>query len=265
MIRLIPRLNLVLGLIFFVAFFLVLNFTGLGSTVKNLFYLISSPIQEGFWKAGDVTSDFLAGIFQAKTLKKEVDELYFKNQSLIAEIARLKELEAENQALREALNLGLEKEMRFILSRIISKDVSGEILLINKGGKDGIVKDYPVITSDKSLLGRITQVYDNFSEVMLITNKDSSFEAKILDKDIYGAVKGKGGSGIYLDLVSKDKELSALDVVVTAALGGNFPAGILVGSIKEVKKSDIEPFQTAEMIPSFDLKVADIVFVITEF
>ncbi len=259
------RLNLVLGLCLLIALFLAFNFTGLGGTVKNFFYVISSPLQEGFWKAGDVTSDFLAGVFQAKNLKKEVDELYLKSRSLIVKIAELKELETENQALREALDLGLEKEMKLSLSRIVSKDISGEVLLIDKGGKDGIEKDYPVITPQKLLLGRITEVYDNFSEVMLITNKDSSFDAKILDKDIYGVVKGKGDSDLYLDLVPKDKEVSAGDIIVTAALGADFPAGIIVGSIKEVKKSDIEPFQTAEMIPSFDLKVTDVVFVITEF
>jgi len=259
------RLNLVFGLCLLVALFLALNFTGLGSTVKNFFYLISSPIQESFWKAGDVTSDFLAGIFQAENLKKEVDELYLKSRSLIAEIAELKELETENQAMREALNLGLEKKMKLNLSRLISKDISGEVLLINKGKKDGMMKGYPVITPQKLLLGRITEVYDNFSEVMLITNEDSSFDAKILDKDVYGAVKGKGDSGLYIDLVPKDKELSAGDIIVTATLGGDFPAGIVVGSIKEVKKSDIEPFQTAEIISAFDLKTVDAVFVITEF
>ena len=259
------RLNLVLGLLFIVVFFLVLNFTVLGDKVKNFFYLVSSPLQQGFWKAGDATSDFLTGVFQAENLKKEADELYLKSRSLIARIAELKELENENLALREALQLGLQKEMELNLSRIISKDISGEIVLINKGGKDGMAEGYPVITPQKLLLGKITKVYDDFSEVMLITNRDSSFDARVLGKDIYGAVKGGGDSALYLDLVPKDKELSSGDIVVTAALGGDFPAGIVVGSVREVRKTDIEPFQAAEIIPSFDLKAADIIFVIVDF
>jgi rod shape-determining protein MreC len=41
---------------------------------------------------------------------------------------------------------------------------------------------------------------------------------------------------------------------VTSALGGIFPKGLLVGKIKEVKKSDIEPFQKTKIEPFFQLK-----------
>lgn len=259
------KLKISIALLFFI-FFIILNFTGLDARIKNSFYLISSPLQEKLWKAGESTSDFLTGIFQAKNLKKEADELFLINKSLIAEIAELKESEAENSILRETLNIEPDKEMQFVLSRIISKDIANEIILINKGKKDGVAKGSFVITlPQKSLLGRITEIYDNFSEVTLITNKNSLFEAKILDKDIYGAAKGKGSSDLYFELVPKEKELSVSDVVVTAALGGDFPAGILVGSIREVYKSDIEPFQTAEVIPAFDIKKLDYLFVIMEF
>ena len=78
-------------------------------------------------------------------------------------------------------------------------------------------------------------------------------------------VKGKGNLGLYLDLIPKEEEISEGDFVVTSVLGGIFPQGLLVGQIKKVEKSDIEPWQTAEIKSSFQLKDLDNLFIISEF
>ena len=86
-----------------------LNLTGFSKNIKNFFFLISSPIQKSFWQAGKNVSGFVAGIFEARILKKEIDNLHFENQELLGQIVALKELKKENETLREALGLGLEK------------------------------------------------------------------------------------------------------------------------------------------------------------
>jgi rod shape-determining protein MreC len=251
--------------IFLIILFLILNLAGLTKDVKNFFYLISEPIQKTLWQTGKRTSDFLTGIFRAESLKKEVENLSFRNQELLSQIVTLKELKKENETLREALGIGLEKEFQLKLSQVISKDISQDSILINKGLKDGLKKDFPVITSQKVLLGRIDEVYQNFSKVKLISNKESSFDIKIFEKEIYGVAKGKGSLRLYLDFIPKDQEISQGELIVTTTLGGIFPPGLLVGVIKEIKKSDIEPFQKAEILPSFDLKKLNNLFIITNF
>jgi rod shape-determining protein MreC len=129
-------------------------------------------------------------------------------------------------------------------------------------------------------LGKIGQVYDRFSEVILISNKESSFGAKILvgeseeDKSssspfaearvIDGIVKGKGSFNLYFDLIPREKEISERELVITSVLGGIYPQGLLVGEIKTIRKSDIEPFQTAEITPLFNVKNLDYLFIITD-
>jgi len=260
-----PRSKIYLIIVLLITFFIVLNLTGLTKEIKNFFYLISSPIQKTLWRAGDNISDFWGGIFEIKSLKKEVQILQLERQELLSQIVSLKELEKENKTLRTALNIGLEKDFQLKLSQVVSKDTSKDSILIDKGLKEGILKGFPVITSQKTLLGRIGEVYRDFSEVILISNKESSFNAKISEKEIYGVVKGKGNLELYLDLIPKDKELFKGEFVITTTLGKIFPKGILIGSIKEIKKSDIEPFQTAEIKPGFDLKKLDSLFVIINF
>jgi len=261
---------------------IVSNFTGFSKNIKNFFFLISSPIQKSFWQAGKNVSVYFAGILEVRILKKELDNLHLKNQELLSQIVAIIELKKENEVLREALGLGLEKEFQLMLAQIISKDISQDSILINKGKKDGVLEGWPVITGQKVLLGRIGQVYSRFSEVILISNKKSSFDAKISeveedksssspfavarDTEIYGIVKGEGKFKIYLDLIPKDKAIfEGKDVIITSALGGVYPQGLLVGEIKTISKSDTDPFQRAEITPFFNIKDLDYLFIITEW
>ena len=263
--KLSPKMKIGIIIVLIIILLVVLNVTAINKEVKNFFYLISAPIQKSLWKVGDRVSDFFEAITEIKNLKKEAENLKLKNQELLAEIALLKELKRENEILREALEIGLEKEFRLALVKVLGKDISQDSLVIDKGSKDGIFKDLPVITQQKTLVGKISEVYENFSKVQLLTDKESSFDAKISETEIYGVIKGRGNFKVYLELILGEEEIKEGDLVVTTPLGGIFPGGILVGQVKEVKKSDVEPFQQAEIRPAFDIKKLEMLFIITEF
>lgn len=232
---------------------------------RNFFYLISSPIQKILFNVGDRVADFFGAIIRIRSLKSETDELKLKNQELFAKIAALNELEKENKILREALGIELQKEFKLALVQVIGKDISQDFILIDKGSEDGVFENMPVITQQKVLVGKINEVYKNFSKVMLISNKKSSLDALVQksEKDIFGVVKGEGNFKILFDLVPREAEISQEDIVVTSAFGGIFPKGLLVGKVKEIKKSDVEPFQQAEIEPAFNIKTIYILFLIT--
>lgn len=227
--------------------------------------MISEPLQKAFWGAGDSVSDFLGGISDTENLKKENEGLRSKIKELVGEKIRLQELKEENEFLREALNLGLEKEFKLKLGEIIGKDVSQDILIINKGSKDGITIGSPVVTPQKVLAGKVGDVYNDFSKVVLISKKENSFDAKIANSDIYGVVKGKGNSQLILEFIPKEKEIKKGDFVITSSLGGIFPKNLLVGQVKEIKKSDIEPFQKIGIEPAFEIGELKELFIVAEF
>jgi len=260
---------------FIILIFLFLNLTGFSKNVREFFYNISSPIQKNFWQTGNKVSNFFESIFNAQNLNKENYELKSKNQELIGEIISLQELKEENKTLRQALEINLEKEFKLMLTEVMGKDIGEDIILINKGSKDGILEKMPVITSEKVLVGKVKEVYDNFSKVILISHKDeeNSFYVKIqpiLDSDqerdeIPIVAKGKGRFNLSLKMVPKDKELLEGEIVITDILGGIFPKGLLVGEIKKVEKNDVEPFQKAEVSTFFNIEEITHLFIITEY
>jgi len=233
--------------------------------VKNFFYKISEPIQKIFWRAGIKTSNFFETISEIKRLKSEKENLKLSNQELSAQIASLNELKRENEILREALDLGLEKEFKISLAQITSKDISQDFILINKGSKDGIEENMPVITSQKILVGKIYKVYRNYSRAMLISDKGNSFGGEIVGKETLGEVSGRGNLKIIFDLIPPEKEISEGDLVETTVLGGVFPKGLLVGKISKIQKSDVQSFYQAEVYPFFDLDKLETIFIILDF
>jgi len=252
-------------IIFIIIAIFILNVSPFSRGVKDLFYSISSPVQLWLWEKGSNASGFFISIFKAENLKQENEFLKAQNQGLISENIELEKLKSENKILRIALGLGLEKEFDLEMAQVIGKEISDDYLIINKGFKDGIKHGFPVITENKVLTGKITEVYENISKVELLSSKNSSFDIEIFGKDIYSLAKGKGGFEIFLDLIAKEEEIKIGDKVITSALGGNFPKALLVGEIKNITKSDTAAFQQAEVELSFEIKDLKDVFIIKDF
>jgi len=127
-----------------------------------------------------------------------------------------------------------------------------------------------VISQHNVLFGKVLKVYEDFSKVMLLSNKSSVIDVRVQQDDpegtpINGAIKGRGGLAVYLDLVPIDEEISEGDILVTSALEGTFPKDLLVGKVVEKYKDDQKPFQQAWVEPFFDIKNTDNLFVVTGY
>ena len=258
------RLKIGIIVLIIISFFL-LNLPSFSQRIRNFFYSISEPIQKWLWQKGGGVSDFFDWLFKAKGVWQENENLKLENKELIAKIIGLEQLRGENEVLRTALDLGLEEEFELIISEVIGKEIAEDYLIIDKGSKDGIAFGFPVISERKSLVGKVVQVYETTSKIQLLTSENSSFDAKIFEKEVYGLVKGRGNFNLSLEFIPREEEINVRDKVITTSLGGNFPKGLLVGEIKEVKKSDIASFQEALLEPGFNSKELDYLFLITNF
>ena len=257
------RKRIIIVGILMVVFFAMINLFGFSSNIKNAFFVASLPVQKVFWNSGDRVSNFCQAYYNVKNLKSENDYLARENQRLLAEIAVLENAKQENKILRQALNIGMEENFDLVFAEITAKQ--GDFIIINKGLEQGILENMPVVTAQKIVCGRIKEVYKDFSKVMLITSKESSFGVKIQDKEIFGLVKGGDKGFLYLDRIPKDKEIYEGDIINTTSLGDVFPKGLLTGKINKVSRSDADPFQQAELYMFCDINNLQSLFVITGY
>ena len=260
------KIKNILFLILIGAIYLALNYTGLGKETKNTLFLASSPLQIFLWNQGQGINHFIDKLKGIDALEMEKSNLELENERLKAELADLLELRNENEDLRKALDIGLEKEFKITMADIISKDPLQDMIIINKGSDDGLSIGFPVITPEKTLIGKIEEVFPNFSRVILTSNKNNSLSARIdSEEEIIGVTKGEGNLKIIFDLIPHEKEIKKGSLVTTTSLGGVFPKGLLIGTIDSIDYSDVKPFQTAQINPDFDFKNLDSIFVITNF
>ena len=244
---------------------LILSLNFFQKTAKGFFYTISAPIQQILWGAGNSVSGFFETVVGSKNLKTENDQLKLEIQTLLAEGSSLKELKKENEVLREALQIGLQKDFQLVFVTVIGKDIGQESILINQGAGDGLLVGMPVVTEQKVLLGRISEIFENSSRVILIFSKTSSFDAKVSGTETTGVARGQGNSKIEFDLVPQEKALKVDDLVVSSSLGGIYPEGLLAGVVSKVSRNDVTPFYQADIAPLFDIQKTSAVFVILNF
>ncbi len=258
-------------------FILILNFFNSG--LKNGFFALSSPIQKTFWTAGESSSGFLSSIVNAGSLLKENQNLKSEVQKLQLQNASLQAVVGGNQAQTAVSSACQNNGFKLLMAGVVGLD-DQDILSLNKGSKDGISEGMPVINQQGALFGKVTKVYKNFSDVTLISNKNSVIGVKVQQKidfvtteqdigaaakpEVGGVVKGSGKLGAYLDLVSVDDTINSGDILVTSALEKTFPKDLLVGTITKVQKNDQNPHQQAQIQPFLNSSV-DNLFVILNY
>ncbi len=253
--------GLMFGVIVAVALILALNVPILNSIFKNAVFSVFAGAQKTLWAAGADARGFFAPLQNAGSLADENERLRATAAGFLVQKTQIEALKKENDFLRQGLNLEMGKDFDLKLANIAGKSAGRDVLIVDKGARDMVQVGMLVVDSQKALAGKVIKTYDNFSEVRLITDKDFSFDVAAGDNAIDGLFKGRGDYQADIDLVSKDKDLAVGQLVVTSGLGGIFPSGLLAGTIVEVRKNDVETFQSARVAPVFDAIAARQVFV----
>ncbi|MCX4255283.1 MAG: rod shape-determining protein MreC, partial [Bacilli bacterium] len=129
------------------------------------------------------------------------------------------------------------QEYSTIPAYVIDRDVSNysSNIVINVGAKQGIEKNMTVI-ADKGLVGHVISVTDNTAKVQVIVDGASSVSSMISTSEESIICKGsvENDKNLNASYIDTSSELLVGDSVVTSGLGGIYPKGITIGTIKQV-------------------------------
>ena len=241
-----------------------LNFQGWLKTPQNIFFQITAPGKEAVYGFSLKINDFVSFVFSVNQLNQENDQLEQEKEELLAEVAHLKEVEAENEFIRSQMGLPLPDQKELVLANIIGQDPSGlsRSFLINKGERSGINQKAVVITAGNILVGQVIEVFDSSSRIRIITDPASRVNAKIQQSGLTGLIKGDSGSNLILDLLPQGELIQEEEMIVSSGLAGLFPPGLLIGQIQRVISSDVGISQMAKVKPAVDFNSLTRVFVI---
>jgi rod shape-determining protein MreC len=263
---LVPLLLILFALVGF-----LLHRAGLLQPIEGLFVSLTTPLQEGVSLAAGQLDELAQTARDLRDLRQRNEELEAQNANLLLENVRLREIEVEAALLRDLLNLAqanpsFDLQGAHVVGREIARDPTNlqRYITLDVGREAGIARNMPVVT-DQGLVGRIREVGNGWSRVLLIIDRSSSVNALTQSTRASGLVEGQVDDSLVMRSISQSDVVSVGDTVFTSGLGGNFPRQILIGQITEVDRKDYELYQTAVVQPTVDFDHLEVVLVITDF
>ena len=228
------------------------------SFFENAASKLVMPVQNGLTYLKNKVSGNSTFFTDISNLKSENEELTKKNSELEQSLRELENIKSENETLKEYLGL-TEKygEYKTIPAYIINKDISNysKTVVINVGSDDGIKENMTVI-ADQGLVGHVISVTKNTAKVRTIIDTSSSVSCSLSTTEESIVCKGtlEEGSALKAMYIPDEDGIIQGDSVETSGLGGIFPKGVHVGSIKKVvnTKNATDRYAIVETAVNFD-------------
>lgn len=259
-----------LALVLVIAAVILVN-TQFTDAPRDIVGRVTLPLQRVLSGAGAAIRQISGSFGDLATLRSRNDELEKSVAALTVENLGLKEVEAENARLRKLLgfaqtNPSFDYKGGQIVGRVVGSEPNSIIqsIVIDLGKSNGIEPGMPVVT-ERGLVGRITDVYNNSSRVLLINDSNSSVNTLLQNSRLRGILRGRAGQQPIMDYLPQDNKVLVGDIVVTSGESGNFPAGVPVGQVVEVEQNDVEMFQRAVVRTTVDFDTLETVLVVTNF
>ena len=207
---------------------------------------------------------------ETKDLYKKYTKLKEKVEKTDLYYAQIEELQKEVAELKSTLELNSTlSEYSYVNATVVNRNVGYwyNTLVIDKGSKNGIKEGDAVITN-QGLIGKIINVSNFSSTIMLLTSDDVSNKISIKitsdDGKHYGLLIGYDiKENIYnIEGITDSDKIEEGDIVSTTGLTDYFPSGILIGTVSKVVKDEYDLNSIIEVNPSVKFDDISIVTVL---
>ena len=246
---------------------LLLDGVGAVNPIRDTLTGIVAPLQLVFGRALSPIADQLEALGRGAELQRENQELENQIAELRSQIILLTEAQLENEDLRRQLGFkSAVPNFQLIAAEVIARDPSSYLnyLVIDRGSADGIRLGMPVLTN-AGLVGRISRVSQTSSQVMLLTDSQSSVGAYIQRSRATGVVQGDLGPDLVMRYILQEETVVVGDIVLTSGLGGAFPKRLVIGQVVDVRQNDVDAHQEAVVTPAVDMSTLENVLVLLNY
>lgn len=226
------------------------------------------PLQNGLTYLKNKVEGNSAFFENIENLKSENESLKAENEELETKLRELEIIKAENETLREYSELKNQySEYETVPAYIINRDITNlsEVFVINVGKSKGVYANMPVIASD-GLVGYTISATEDTAKVQPIIDGASNVSAIMNATRDTVIAKGEAESNSELKItyIAPEASLMEGDLVKTSGIGGIYPKGILIGTLKEVIETSNITERYAIVETAVDFSKLETVLVITK-
>ena len=220
------------------------------ATVATMLY----PLQRALLMPVEVIGDgrsYLGGLAQAVAAE----------ESARSELARLSEraqraeqLSQENARLRALLDLRPSLDVRSQPAEVLyeAADPYSRKVIIDRGVTHNVVLGSPVV-NEAGVLGQVTRVYLQSSEVTLLTDRDAAIPVLNSRTQVRSAAFGGGSGGVGLlemRFMAGNADVQVGDILTTSGVDGVYPPGLKVASVAKIDRKIDSGFARIVLVPA---------------
>ncbi len=257
---------------------IILRATGHLGPVEEVSYSLFNPVQEVLLNLSNGVTNLFGGYQDVNTLRAQVTDLEARLDKATVDEVRVRELEIENQQLRDQLQYKQANPDYTLVggtileannpdrARVLGQDPLNLIhyITIDQGSVDDITVGMPVVTPS-GLVGRISEVGTHWSRVLLLVDPTSSVNAVIQSSRATGVIQGWQNGLLLMEYLPQNESVKVNDLVLTSGIGGSFPKRLVIGQVIDVHKRDTDLFQEAVVRPSVDFNRLEFVLIVKKF
>ena len=199
-------------------------------------------------RAIDSVSEYFASL---STLQRENERLKQEQLANAQTLQQARDLAVENERLRKLLSAKERLPNGALLASVLyeTRDRFARKIVLHAGTNEGVRPGSPVI-DDRGVVGQVTRVFRDTSEVTLLTDKDQAIPVQIQRNGLRGVAFGGAEPGtLDLRFMASNADVAKDDIAVTSGLDGVYPPGLAVAKVERVERATTDQFARMVMRP----------------
>lgn len=240
--------------------------------LTNLFELLATPFRTASAAVTNWTQEQYDRSFRYAEQEAEIEELRRRVAELERDAIAGQDAQRENERLKDLLGLAEERpELQYRDAAVVrrSSDNWRSDLTINRGTAGGVEVNDCVIDQYGYLIGVVKEAGLNSSLVTTILDPTLELGGRIARTDEDAILEGDftlmQEGLLRLAFVSENAKLVTGDQVTTSGLGGVYPAGLVVGSVRTLYVEEDGVSRYAQVEPAADIAGVQYVYVIVDY
>lgn len=246
---------------------------GLATIPETIVGLVVTPFQSITTSISNGVSGFFGQLTGAGGLQERITQLEAENAALRNQLVEYDELKQTNDWYSQILGLHEENpEYTFASGRVIGRDPSDFYgnFTISAGQNAGVSVNDPVVATDGSLVGVVDEVGLTYAKVRTLMDPSTKAASQISRTGDTAYTAGSTVSlarqnSLRMTTLERSSGAAIGDYVVTSGVGGVYPGGLLIGTVKRIDSATDGMTLTAEIELFADIYDLKQVMVITSF
>ena len=198
---------------------------------------VTGPVASALHEVSATAGGLVTGADDYWDAARQNGDLKRERKALLQRMVEARAIAQENQQLRAALQLREHARDTIATGRIVGSSFNSprRFAILSAGAKDGIRESMPVRSAD-GLVGRIIDVGQLASRVLLVSDRTSIVPARLLRGGIPVIAQGRGDGTIEVRPLEVGRNpFRRGDMIITSGTGGLYPPRVPVARIVKLK------------------------------